>query len=205
MVAGLIRGLGATLRLQVMDPHGLTKDGGPAAPLLWLCWHNRILMAPVVYRRLFPVRRGGVLTSASRDGEVLALVARRFGLEAARGSSSRRSVPGFRESLALLRSGLDLCVTPDGPRGPRYVLKPGALRLAQKSGAALLFLHIRPHSCWRLRSWDGFIIPRPFARVEVELDLMPEVPAFATAEELEQVRSQVEARLRAGTGEPEAL
>jgi lysophospholipid acyltransferase (LPLAT)-like uncharacterized protein len=88
----------------------------------------------------------------------------------------------------VLASGRDVVITPDGPRGPAYELGPGIIFLAQKSGAAVLPMNLEYSSCWRLRSWDRFIVPRPFAKVRVVIDPPHRVGSTATPEEFEAER-----------------
>jgi lysophospholipid acyltransferase (LPLAT)-like uncharacterized protein len=203
LIATVMKVVGRTLRFHIDDRAGLLQGSGPSTPMIWLCWHNRIFMAPIVYWRLLRRRHGAVLTSASRDGEVLAQTCRRFGLGAARGSSSRRQVAALRESLAFLERGEDMCVTPDGPRGPRYHMQPGIVVLAQKSQALIFPLHIRPRRCWRLRTWDGFIIPKPFSKVDVIFDSLMRLEPTTTSADFEFQRASLEKLMREGTGEAE--
>ncbi len=186
-----------TLRIVIDDRIGLAENAG-AAPVLWIFWHNRMLLVPICYRRMFPRRPGVVLTSASRDGEMLAAFMRRFGFEAARGSSSRR---GMRALLALtrrVREGFDVGITPDGPRGPRYRLGPGVISLARKTGAPIVPMALNYERYWCLKSWDRFMIPKPFSKVTLTLAHRHTVPAALTEAEFEAQRAQVEALLNAG-------
>ena len=90
-----------------------------------------------------------------------------FGLGAVRGSSSRRAVAALVGLKRALLEGLDVCLTPDGPRGPRYRIQPGIIKLAEATGAPIVPIHVRFSSAWRLKTWDRFVIPKPFSRVEV--------------------------------------
>jgi lysophospholipid acyltransferase (LPLAT)-like uncharacterized protein len=108
-----------------------------------------------------------VLTSASRDGAIIAAVMKSFGLRSVRGSSSRRGTAALLALAGTLEAGEDVAVTPDGPRGPRYKLGPGVVFLARQTGAGILPIHIEYSRAVRLRSWDRFMIPLPFAKVRV--------------------------------------
>ena len=136
---------------------------------IWAFWHNRILVLPAVYRRWFRPRgiRGAVLTSPSKDGEILAAAIRAFGLHAVRGSSSKRPAAALLEMIRLMETGLHMAITPDGPRGPRYQLNPGIIKLAQKSGAPILPVLVDFKNAWKLGGWDQFRIPKPFSKVVV--------------------------------------
>jgi lysophospholipid acyltransferase (LPLAT)-like uncharacterized protein len=142
-------------------------------------WHNRILGITYVFDRIYPAGRGGVtvLTSPSKDGEILAQLVAAFGMEAVRGWSSRRGSRALLELVRLIKGGRDIAVTPDGPRGPRYSLGPGIILLAQSTGARILPAHASFSRCVRMKTWDGFIIPLPFSKVSVTIDEAFEVPA----------------------------
>jgi lysophospholipid acyltransferase (LPLAT)-like uncharacterized protein len=139
-------------------------------------WHNRLLLFPSVLRKFFPERRGAALISASRDGALLADLVERFGYATVRGSSSRKGVAAVRRLAEILAAGQDVVITPDGPRGPAYELGPGIVLLAQKTGVAVVPVNLEYSSCWRVNSWDGFILPKPFAKVRVILGEPHRVP-----------------------------
>ncbi|MFM8335212.1 MAG: lysophospholipid acyltransferase family protein, partial [Opitutaceae bacterium] len=112
------------------------------------------------------------LTSASKDGEVLAETCRHFTMEAARGSSSRRGAQALRECLTYIKKGRDVCITPDGPRGPCYEFKPGAIIVARRTRAPMLLVGAEFTSSWRLKSWDRFHLPKPFSRVRMRCEII---------------------------------
>ena len=199
LIAGLMKTLGATLRWRIDDRAGVLRGEARDEPLLWVCWHNRLLLTPLIFWKCLRSRPAAVLASASGDGDVLAAVYGRFGVEAARGSSSRRGAAALRECLALLKRGLDLGITPDGPRGPRYCFQPGLVLLAQQSGARIFPLHFRVHRCWRLKTWDGFIIPWPFSRVDVVFDTLRTIPPGGDAAAFEAERVKLETMMRENT------
>ena len=92
----------------------------------------------------------------------------------------------------VLAGGRDIVIAPDGPRGPVYELGPGIVLLAQKSGAAVFPLHLEYSSCWRVKSWDRFILPRPFCKVRVILGPPHQVAVTNTAEEFEAERLRLQ-------------
>lgn len=191
-LAWLVRLHGWTLRLAIEDRAGYF-DGGLGRPAIILLWHNRIFSAPAVSERY---RRNGrqtfVLTSASPEGSLLALFVAHFGIGAVRGSSSRRGSVALREMSARIAEGHDMMITPDGPRGPRYHLQPGALFLAQRCGAPILPVHIEYSRYRRFRTWDGFAIALPFARMRVVIDKPFWVDPAANDEALEEARLRLE-------------
>jgi lysophospholipid acyltransferase (LPLAT)-like uncharacterized protein len=179
----LIRMLCATLRYRVIDEAGFLDEAVPR-PVILLIWHNRILAMPVLYRRYYAKRKGLlVLTSASRDGAYLSEFVRRFGLGSARGSTSRRGAAALLDLVRTLEAGFDLCVTPDGPRGPRYRLGPGVILLSERCQVPLMPLLIEYSAYWRFNSWDGFAVPKPFSRVTVTA--LPKIQIGVTSSEAE--------------------
>jgi lysophospholipid acyltransferase (LPLAT)-like uncharacterized protein len=108
-----------------------------------------------------------VLTSRSRDGEILARYVRRFGLEVVRGSTSRGGAVALRALTRAVRAGTDVAVVPDGPRGPRERVQPGVVHLAAATGAPVVPLAFAAHPARRLSTWDRFLVPLPFARAAV--------------------------------------
>ncbi|HUG37795.1 MAG TPA: lysophospholipid acyltransferase family protein [Candidatus Limnocylindrales bacterium] len=162
MGAGAIRLLGLTLRVR-RDEASVRELWARGTPIIYAVWHSRMLLLPWLYGG----RRVRVLTSRSRDGELAARVATRFGLEVIRGSSSRGGADALRALVRSLRDGWGVVMVPDGPRGPREVVKPGVIALAEASGAAIVPVAVGASSDWRLRSWDEFRVPRPGARCVV--------------------------------------
>jgi len=196
--AWLIRALFATLRLRVSDP-GNYRRSPPPGPHIYTFWHNRILPATATFRLIYPPGRRGllVLTSPSRDGMWLELLAANLGMGSIRGSSSRRGAVALLELMDKIEAGYDIAITPDGPRGPRYVLGPGPVYLAAKAGIPIIPAHFKMHGCLRLKTWDGFTIPLPFSQVEITMGAP--IPPSPSLEEhdLEKTRAQIEAVMRA--------
>ncbi len=149
-------------------------------------------------RRVFGWRKGAVLTSASHDGAGLAAVAKVMGLEAIRGSSSRRGSAALREMVRAVDRGLDICVTPDGPRGPRYQLSPGLIKLAQMTGSPVMAVHIHFGYALRLKTWDRFVLPLPFSKLTIIFDELLDVPRQMDEHAFEAKRVEVENLMRAG-------
>ncbi|MEI8293470.1 MAG: lysophospholipid acyltransferase family protein [bacterium] len=195
--AAILRALFFTLRLRIDDRCGLLEESA-GSPVIVCFWHNRILGITFAFDRKYPKKRPGVtvLTSPSKDGEILARLVGAFGMEAVRGSSSRRGSQALFELVRLIRGGRDIAVTPDGPRGPRYSLGPGVILLAQSTGARIVPLHASFSRCVRMKTWDGFIIPLPFSRVSVTIDSAIILSAELTAEEFETKRKQLENLLK---------
>ncbi len=180
-----------TLRFEIDDRLGVV-----AKPVnenyIGALWHNRLLIFPFVLRRFFPNRRGAALISASRDGDLLADAIKRFDFDVVRGSSSRLGASAILQLTDVLASGRDVVITPDGPRGPAYELGPGIIFLAQKSGAPVAPVNMEYSNCWRLKSWDRFILPRPFSKVRVIIGQSHHVRSTTTPEEFETERLRLQ-------------
>jgi lysophospholipid acyltransferase (LPLAT)-like uncharacterized protein len=187
----LLRNWERTLRYEVDDRAGLLAKQASESGI-GAVWHNRLLMMPLVLKRFFPRRQGAALISASRDGEWIAALVQRIGFDVVRGSSSRLGATAVLQLADVLAGGRDIVIAPDGPRGPVYVLGPGIVLLAQKSGAPVLPLHLEYSSCWRVKSWDRFILPRPFSKVRVIFGPPHRVAATRTETEFERERLRLQ-------------
>jgi Kdo2-lipid IVA 3' secondary acyltransferase len=180
-----------TLRYEIEDRSNLI--GTPMTEnYIGSLWHNRLLLISYVLKRFAPRRPGAGLISASRDGDLVADLTQRFGFDVVRGSSSRLGTSGLLELTNVLASGRDVLITPDGPRGPAYELGPGIVFLAQKSGAAVVPVNMEYSSCWRVKSWDRFVLPRPFAKVRVIFGPPHRVALTTTDEEFEAERLRLQ-------------
>ena len=180
-----------TLRYEIDDRAGVI--GKPVNEnYIGALWHNRLLIFPFVLRRFFSNRGGAALISASRDGELLADAIKRFDFDVVRGSSSRLGARAILQLTDVLASGRDVVITPDGPRGPAYELGPGIIFLAQKSGAPVVPVNMEYSSYWRLKSWDRFILPRPFSKVRVIIGQSHHVRSTSTPEEFETERLRLQ-------------
>ena len=174
----------ATLRKRIVSLEGPDDKIGDYQCVIAL-WHNRVFAACHVYRYVVKGRLPMcMLTSASKDGALLATIAKNYGVRAVRGSSHRRGAAGFRDMVREVQDGCMMCITPDGPKGPIYKCHPGAVRLASLSGFPIIPACIEYSSCWRIsKAWDGFIIPKPFSRVTVTWGKKIFVPADITEEQ----------------------
>jgi lysophospholipid acyltransferase (LPLAT)-like uncharacterized protein len=188
---GLYRLWARTLRLQVEDPNGVV-DFVRNQPVIFAIWHNRLLMLPRVFDPSFSTRQSYGLISASRDGDLIAIFIERSGYGTIRGSSSRKGVIALRQLVDTLAAGGNVLVTPDGPRGPVYQASQGIVFLAQKSGAPIVPIHMEYSSCWRLKSWDRFMVPRPFAKLRAILGAPIQVPPIEGADQFEAERLRLQ-------------
>jgi hypothetical protein len=137
-----------------------------------------------------------VLVSPSDDGSLATRALQRFRYRVVRGSLSRAGARALREMAALLTGGGQLVVTPDGPRGPRHSMNVGIAWLARATGAPILAVGIAVDRAWRLRSWDRFTIPKPFARLRVDYADPVQVPTDASDADLEALAANLREQLR---------
>lgn len=196
LIAILMRAFALALRFRIEDPQNLlTRD--PGQPRIWAFWHNRILMMPYLYARLCLGRRMLMMVSRSRDGEFITRIMNRFGIDGARGSSSRGGSDALRELLRELErpQARDIGITPDGPRGPREKVQDGVLALAANSRRAIYPITLHYSRCWRLGSWDHFQIPWPGATCRVIIGPAVAAPKSLETSELDRVRGELERAL----------
>ena len=155
--------LGRTWRLDVIGDEHVQELRRRGIPVVFAVWHAYLLV-PLWHRRGEGVT---LLVSEHGDADSLAQAALRWGYKVIRGSSTRGGIGGLKGVLRVLASGGDAAFTPDGPRGPRGLAKPGTLMAAAKGGASIVPVGAYASSLWRLRSWDRFVIPRPFSSVRL--------------------------------------
>lgn len=186
-------------RFSIDDPYGYsrTKRG-----CVCVTWHNRLMFFAVVFPRAARERTVAVV-SASRDGQYIADFISILGLKSLRGSSSKGGAKVQHQAVKAIRDGMNVCFTPDGPRGPRYRMKNGPIQLASLTGATVVPASVNYSRCWSFRSWDTFQVPKPFSRVTLVLGKEVEIPGDLTPETMELCRQKVEAALMAITIDPE--
>jgi lysophospholipid acyltransferase (LPLAT)-like uncharacterized protein len=159
----LARALARSWRIDVLRPGRWLEVTATGRPYVLLCWHESLL--PVMWHH----RGQGIaaLISQARDGQYLAGFARSLGYRLIRGSSSRGGRQALAGAIRALQAGIPVGVTPDGPRGPRRVAKPGAFAAAARGRALVVPVHAEARPAWRAGSWDRFLLPGPFARVRM--------------------------------------
>ncbi len=196
----LIRLWSLTLRLR-FEEGAVERCRSVGKPAIFLFWHNHIFLAVIAKRRFRRPYRMSAIASTSRDGAWPAAVFSLLGTTIIRGSSYTRGVRAAREMLAVHRSGQDLCLTPDGSRGPIYHLRPGPVFLSEQAESPLLLFSATFHRAWRLKSWDRFYLPKPFSRVDLRVRLI-EAEELAAINDPDKARNFLEARLLEITEDP---
>jgi lysophospholipid acyltransferase (LPLAT)-like uncharacterized protein len=184
----LINLIGLTARFEVIgwENHEQLEQNDELP--IYVFWHDRIFLTTYWWRK----RRIVVMTSRSFDGEYIARFIQRFGYGAARGSSTRGGVGAVVEMARLMRAGCTTAFTIDGPKGPRYVAKMGAVLLAKKSGQPILPVTMALQKFWTTQSWDLFQIPKPFTRARVYVAAPIYVPADADEKMLAAKRDELQ-------------
>lgn len=197
LALGALRTVGWTIRKQYSGGEELLACWERHQQVILAFWHSRILFMPFPYQG----RKGCIMNSIHRDGEIITRVIKRFGISAVRGSSTRGWMGGLKGMLEAYRHGYDLIVVPDGPRGPRYQAKSGVLQLARATGAPIF--PITCSAAWKLTvpSWDQLIIPLPFSRVRYVAGAKILVPPDASPALMEEKRQALENSLMRITNE----
>jgi lysophospholipid acyltransferase (LPLAT)-like uncharacterized protein len=191
LVALLLRALNRTLRYEVVVEPG-AEPAIPPALQVWCFWHRCLIPCACYFHAQF---KPAVLISLSFDGELIARTIEQLGILTARGSSTRSGGPGLWALAKAVERGHPAVFTADGPRGPVYKVKPGAVKLAQVTGYAIGIFYAHPEKAWILRSWDRFLIPKPFSRVVMSYARQIEVPQSEDPLVIETKRLEVEAAL----------
>jgi len=165
LVWALVWLLGSTWRFEEIAEEGMRplKGGAGAGAEIFCFWHQCVLPCAIYYRKT----RATILISRSFDGELITRILGLFGFRAVRGSSSRSAREGLLGLKDVIESGRPAIFTADGPRGPIYQTKMGPIKLAQMTGARIGAFHLEPEHAWTMRSWDRFLVPKPFTRIAV--------------------------------------
>jgi len=190
--------VGVTLRFEVIAEEGAVPETPPTTGIFCF-WHRCTLLAGWYFRKF----RCSILISRSFDGELITRTLRLLGYNAVRGSSSRGGASGLLALQGVIERGMPVVFTADGPRGPIYQTKIGPVKLAQMTGQRIGSFYLLPQRAWIMKSWDHFLIPKPFSRVAVSWSRKVTAPALDADEfALEKIRQELNdalerARLRA--------
>ncbi len=183
----LIRILGLLCRYDVIGEVNILRAKDEGKGVILAVWHGRMLL-PIYHMR----KRGIVpLISLHRDGEIITRIAHKLGYAARRGSPKEGGLEGFKAMLKDLRAGKIVAMFPDGPTGPRHSLHDGLLHLARISGAPIVPLSFAADPSWRARSWDRFMIMKPFSRGRVIIHPGFSIPRKIESTETDSYREQI--------------
>ena len=190
--AALLRLLASTWRMRPHDDAPLHALRAENRRVIFTLWHGELL--PLLWQH-----RGehtAILISEHKDGEIVARIAESLGYSTVRGSSSHGASRALIGLMRAIDEGYDGAITPDGPRGPAHVFAPGVAVAAYRTGAMIIPIRAAASSAWRLKSWDRFLIPKPFARVDVNYGpptgVLAESPR-AAAEQAEHLQAILDA------------
>lgn len=193
IVWALVWILGFTWRFEIIAEEGATPlpHGEGAGREIFCFWHQCVLPCTIYFRRTGAT----ILISQSFDGELVTRILGLFGFRAVRGSSSRGGREGLLGLQDVIDSGKPAIFTADGPRGPIYRTKMGPIRLAEATGAPIGAFHLEPERAWTMRSWDRFLVPKPFTRIAVSWARCTHVSTDLAEDGFEAKREELNAAL----------
>jgi lysophospholipid acyltransferase (LPLAT)-like uncharacterized protein len=187
----LISLIGKTIRFETEGWENFEQITSRGKPPIYAFWHNRIFLATYYFRHHDIV----VITSQSFDGEYIARFIQRFGYGAVRGSSTRGGVGALVALIRVMKTGKPAGFTVDGPKGPKYVAKNGAVLLAKKTGYPIMPFSVETEKFWSLKSWDDLQIPKPFTRAKVVIAKPIYVESDAGEAEIVNARNELQTKL----------
>jgi hypothetical protein len=189
---GLVRLIGPTLRTEIVGVHNAVQIRNGGEPAIGAFWHRCIFTAIWIWRN----RRIVVLNTVNFDGQWTRRAIERLGFGTVQGSSSRGGVEGLTAMAKCLEAGRNVALTIDGPRGPRYVAKPGPVILSRRTGKPISVFHIAlKHAFTFRKSWDLFQLPVPFSRAVMVVAPPIRVPTDADSAMMKQKQDEMQAAL----------
>ena len=198
---GFVRLLTSTYRFQpvIGEEHilPLVKSATVSVPCYW---HQNLILCSTYMRGL--ARRGYklcVLVSASVDGEVPAKIARSWGAKVIRGSANRSGALALRDQQRMMKKGYSIVTLVDGPSGPKLEVKTGAILMARIADAPIVPIASAADRAWQMNTWDGFIIPKPFARVVVAIGEPYSIGPDVSLKKMESKRLAVQQKIMSMT------
>ena len=194
VLRGLIWLLGSTYRVEkvVGAEHieAFIGDGAVCAPCYW--HQHQVLGSTLIRSWIDRGFKACFLISGSVDGEVPERIARSWGAEVIRGSANQSGALALRDMQRMMKSGYSIVTTADGPRGPKYEFKLGAILMARIGGVPVIPVACAAERAWYLNRWDDFMVPKPFSRIVLAIGAPYEVPANAPLDDLEPHRLAVQ-------------
>jgi len=131
-----------------------------------VCWHNELFMSPQAYRKIHPKQSASAIISSHFDGSLIASTLKILKIRPLRGSTKKGARQVLLQAFKSIKSGEEVLITPDGPRGPRHSMSDGAIGIALKSGLPIFVMNYQAENYWELGSWDRFVIPKPFTKID---------------------------------------
>lgn len=191
-----------TIRVKILNPEVYNKIRTRLGKGVLTLWHSHLFYLAYHFRGMRDLH---VLVSPSKDGDLIANVARMFGYKVVRGSSFKKTIPGTRECIGLLKKNVKVGLIADGSRGPYHLAQPGSLQLSRITGAPIYTLtwHARPS--YVFSSWDRFILPLPFSRVTLNFGPPMTVSPDADKETIGKKQHELTSLLNKITEECESI
>lgn len=184
--------IGPTLRYSISwEEPSSAPDATYEKPVIYSFWHRAVFASAWLWRKTGIA----VMVSRSFDGEYIARIIEKFGFVAVRGSSSRGGALALLGLRSPLEQGATVAFTIDGPRGPKYVAKPGPVLLSRASETPMAAFYVALSDAWVLNTWDEFMIPKPFSKALVRLGAKVQVPSDASEEQMAEFHRQLQAAL----------
>ena len=152
------------------------------------CWHGELLMIPYAYTKYRKTPHVKLVISEHFDGNLIAKTLNFFKFDTIRGSSTRGGAKALIQSIKELKNGYDLGITPDGPKGPRHEVHDGIIVMAQKANVKIVLVEIKPSDFWQLKSWDKFVIQKPFGTISYYISDLIDVKYMSLEEAKSTVR-----------------
>ena len=131
-----------------------------------VCWHGELFMSPQAYRHIHKKHKASAIISQHFDGSLIAATLNLLGIRPLRGSSRKGAHQVLLQAFKSIKKGEEVLITPDGPRGPRHHMSDGAIGIALKSKLPIFVMNFTAESFWQFKSWDKFVIPKPFTKVD---------------------------------------
>jgi hypothetical protein len=163
----------------------------PSEPFIVAFWHGELLFQPFLYKKIRGRHKISVMISEHFDGEIIAKIISFFGFSSIRGSSSKGGARVLIEAIKTAKGGEDIAITPDGPRGPRHSVADGIVALSQKTGAKIVVFNYQASKSWQLKSWDKFVVPKPFSKISFFADKVVDISGLEPETAKELIREQM--------------
>ncbi len=154
-------------------------------------WHGELLMQPFNYKKLKQSGRVSAMISEHKDGEAITKTVEYLGIGSIRGSSTRGGAKALIGALKELKNNNDIAITPDGPKGPRHSVADGIVAISKKSNARILIFNCKASKYWQFNSWDKFIVPKPFGKLEFFIQEPLDISNLDVQEAKELIREKM--------------
>jgi len=141
------------------------KTKAPTEAFVLSMWHGQLLFQALNYRKYKPKGCIKVIVSEHADGVAIRKIVKYLGVGDIQGSSTRGGTKALIKSIKSIKEGIDVAITPDGPKGPVHEISDGIVAIAQKTKAKIVCCSISPNKYWQLNSWDSFLVPKPFGTI----------------------------------------